>query len=110
MNIQRFVKSAAVTTFTMAYLPVRSYECSNVFRKDVNSKLTVTVYMCSLQRPLLCRREGVLSVNLDLVIVSMLEEAKWMRRLGYKIPPSFQTITLANVKQTHSRIKVLADL
>ena len=50
--------------------------------------------------------DGAMVVNLHPTIVSMLEEAKWMRRLGLKIPESFHTLNMADVKQTHAQLKV----
>ena len=60
----------------------------------------------SLQVPLLVREEGVLKPNLHPAIVAMLEEAKWMRRLGLKIPPAFHALSMSNVKQTYDQLKV----
>ena len=48
----------------------------------------------------------MMEVNLHPTIVSMLEEAKWMRRLGLKIPESFHTLNMADVKKTHAQLKV----
>lgn len=36
----------------------------------------------------------------------MLEEAKWMRRLDFKIPQVMQNVAIANVKKTYSRLAV----
>ena len=47
-----------------------------------------------------------MEVNLHPTIVSMLEEAKWMRRLGLKIPENFHTLNMADVKRTHAQLKV----
>ena len=50
--------------------------------------------------------DGAMSVNLHPTIPTMLEEAKWMRRLGLKIPDAFHTLNMANVKKTHDQLKV----
>ena len=47
-----------------------------------------------------------MSVNLHPTILTMLEEAKWMRRLGLKIPDAFHTLHMADVKKTHDQLKV----
>ena len=60
----------------------------------------------NLQVTLLVMSEGDMVVNLHPTIVSMLEEAKWMRRLGLKIPNSFHTLNMADVKRTHAQLKV----
>lgn len=58
------------------------------------------------QVTLLVMNDGAMVVNLHPTIVSMLEEAKWMRRLGLKIPENFHTLNMANVKKTHAQLKV----
>lgn len=50
--------------------------------------------------------DGAMSVNLHPTILTMLEEAKWMRRLGLKIPDAFHTLHMADVKKTHDQLKV----
>ena len=45
-------------------------------------------------------------MNLHPTILTMLEEAKWMRRLGLKIPDTFHTLHMADVKKTHDQLKV----
>ena len=47
-----------------------------------------------------------MAVNLHPTILTMLEEAKWMRRLGLKIPEKFHTLNMANVKKTYDQLKV----
>ena len=59
-----------------------------------------------LQVTLLVMSDGAMSVNLHPTILTMLEEAKWMRRLGLKIPDAFHTLNMANVKKTHDQLKV----
>ena len=54
--------------------------------------------------------DGAMVVNLHPTVLSVLEEAKWMRRLGLKIPESFHTLNMANVKRTHAQLKVKASL
>jgi len=60
----------------------------------------------SSQVPLLIRDEGVMKPNLHPAIVAMLEEAKWMQRLGMQVPPTFHTLSMSNVKQTYDQLKV----
>lgn len=60
----------------------------------------------NLQVTLLVMSEGDMVVNLHPTIVSMLEEAKWMRRLGLKIPNNFHTLNMTDVKRTHAQLKV----
>jgi len=56
--------------------------------------------------PLLIREEGVMKPNLHPAIVAMLEEAKWMQRLGMQVPPTFHALSMSNVKQTYDQLKV----
>ena len=44
--------------------------------------------------------------NLHPAIVAMLEEAKWMQRLGMQVPPTFHALSMSNVKQTYDQLKV----
>ena len=55
---------------------------------------------------LLVISDGTMAVNLHPTILTMLEEAKWMRRLGLKIPDRFHTLNMANVKKTYGQLKV----
>ncbi len=59
-----------------------------------------------LQLPLLARQDGNICANLHPTIVSMYEEAKWMRRLNLKVPPAYHALTMANMKETYDQIKV----
>ena len=52
------------------------------------------------------RRNGEYEPNLHSSITTMLEEAKWMRRLHYKVPDMLHSITIANIKKTYSRLVV----
>lgn len=52
------------------------------------------------------KKNGEMAANLHLSITSMLEEAKWMRRLEYKMPDSLHNLNMANVKDTLARINV----
>ena len=44
--------------------------------------------------------------NFHPAIVAMLEEAKWMQRLGMQVPPTFHALSMSNVKQTYDQLKV----
>lgn len=48
-----------------------------------------------------------MKVNLHPIIVNMLEEAKWIRRLGFEVPPELHRISLANVKANYDQLKVV---
>ena len=51
-----------------------------------------------------------MKVNLHPIIVNMLEEAKWIRRLGYEVPPELHRISLANVKANYDQLKVVVGV
>lgn len=55
---------------------------------------------------MLIRKEGILVPNLDFSVVSMMEEAKWMQRLGVKVPTQAHSVTIAAVKQHYDQLKV----
>ena len=52
------------------------------------------------------RKEGVMFVNIHPNIVNMMEEAKWMQRLGLEVPPAIHQLSLSNVKCNHDQFKV----
>ena len=54
--------------------------------------------------------EGSMVVNLHPTILSMIEEAKWMRRLGLKVPEKFHVLNMADVKKTHDQLAVSLSL
>ena len=58
------------------------------------------------QIPLFVYRDERLRVNLDPAAVGVLEEAKWMRRLKLNVPDAFHVLSMADIKQTHDRMKV----
>ena len=60
-----------------------------------------------MQVPVLVRHEGVLEPNLHSSVVSMMEEAKWMARLGVKVPPQANSVTMTNIKKCYDQLKVL---
>ena len=60
----------------------------------------------STQAPVLCKQEDVVKVNLHPTIVNMLEEAKWIRRLGFEVPSGVHRVSLANVKANYDQLKV----
>ena len=62
------------------------------------------------QIPLLAYEDGQLTVNLGPAMVGLLEEAKWIRTLRLKVPDAFHTLSMADVKHTHDRIKVTLHL
>ena len=47
-----------------------------------------------------------MKVNLHPAIGNMLEEAKWIRRLGFEVPPEMHRISLSNVKVNYDQLKV----
>ena len=55
---------------------------------------------------MLVRKEGILVPNLYFSVVSMMEEAKWMQRLGVKVPAQAHSVTIATVKQHYDQLKV----
>ncbi len=50
--------------------------------------------------------EGGLCSNLSLAVVTLMEEAKWMRILGLKVPDNFNAVTLSSIKSDYAQIKV----
>lgn len=62
--------------------------------------------ICCTQAPVLCKLEDIVKVNLHWTIVNMLEEAKWIQRLGFEIPAGLHRISLANVKSNYDQLKV----
>ena len=52
----------------------------------------------------------MIKVNLHRTIVNMMEEAKWMRRLGFEMPADLHRITLANVKSNYDQLKVMNSI
>ena len=52
-----------------------------------------------------CGETG-LGVNLSSAVVTLLEETKWMKVLGLKIPNTFNAATMATIKSHHAQLKV----
>ncbi len=50
--------------------------------------------------------DSVLGVNLSTAVVTLLEETKWMKVLGLKIPDTFNTATMATIKSNYYQLKV----
>lgn len=59
-----------------------------------------------MQCPVLKRRDGVWSVNIHSSITTLLEEAKWMQRLGLEVPDAVYQLSIANVKSNCDQLKV----
>ena len=56
------------------------------------------------------RKDGQLNVNLHSSITSMLEEAKWMQRLGLEVPDAIHQLSLTNIKNKFDQLKVLNQI
>lgn len=52
------------------------------------------------------RGESGLEPNLSPVVLTLVEEAKWMRILGLKIPENYNSVTMATVKKTYAQVNV----
>ena len=59
---------------------------------------------------MLKRRDGIWSVNIHSSITTLLEEAKWMQRLGLEVPDTVHQLSIANVKSNCDQLKVHIQL
>lgn len=66
--------------------------------------------LCVLQKPVLKPKDGQLKVSLHSSITSMLEEAKWMERLGLEVPDAIHQLSLTNIKNNFDQLKVLNQI
>lgn len=66
--------------------------------------------LCVLQKPVLKHKDGQLKVSLHSSITSMLEEAKWMERLGLEVPDAIHQLSLTNIKNNFDQLKVLNQI
>lgn len=86
--------------------------CNNLQVHTLLYVLCVCVFtmnhcMYVMKVPLLLRSpDGEYVANLHSSITTMVEEAKWMQRLEFKIPEALHNVTIANVKKTYSRLAV----
>ena len=56
--------------------------------------------------PVFKRINGVIAVNIHSTVINMLEESKWMSRLGLEVPNTIHQLSLVNVKANHDDFKV----
>ena len=56
--------------------------------------------------PVFKRIDGVIAVNIHSTVINMLEESKWMSRLGLEVPNTIHQLSLVNVKANHDDFKV----
>ena len=61
---------------------------------------------CITQSTVLKRREGQWYVNIHSSIPTMLEEAKWMQRLGLQVPETVHQLSVSNVRSNYDQLKV----
>ena len=81
------------------------YTCTCIY---MYMYLHVHVFTCTCitQSTVLKRREGQWYVNIHSSIPTMLEEAKWMQRLGLQVPETVHQLSVSNVRSNYDQLKV----